>query len=151
MVERAQYTEREGQLPYSDRIRHLYSEAMQELLGGREPDAFAPVALGDDVFTLVIVDNAAHEVRILLESARVETRFLGRLHGDYRESTRLTDRGGLEITMTFEDERLQVPLELKIVPIPANAHVNVAGRSRLDELDKVRAKLREWASTAEPR
>jgi hypothetical protein len=148
MIERAQGTESEGQLPYSQTGWQVLNEALRELLDGRQSDAFVVTEFGDDVWTLVIVGNAAHLVQ--LDTTTVVTRFLGRLRGaEYQETFTLTpDQNGVQVTLRLRHESLPSDLELTIAPVALHAHVSAATRGRREQRDLVRKKLREWA--AEP-
>ena len=139
------------QAAFSQEARNILTTALEKLLGGGELEAFAAFEFGDDVWTVVVVADAAHLVR--LEQQSVEIRFLGQVRGG--NYTERFERGasGLRVTSRFEHGDLPDPrsFEFSTEPVSPAAIREQAARARDDQLELLRTKLREWSRLPSPR
>jgi len=143
MLERSQ-----SQFQFTQKLQELFYYSAKEVLGDREPEIILALELDGEVWTLVVVDDAAVLHRV--ENDVAETHFLGRLRGKYVETVKFVENGIFEFTYRVTDERLPgKELALTTRQLKPYADVRPATRARLDAIENLRTKLREWAASPE--
>lgn len=131
---------------FSSTEHHLVYSAASELFEGDTLEAYASVELDGDPWVLIVAAESGAAI-LRLHDDRVETWFLGRLRGTYREEWRMEDTGGA-VTILFEDERLPGGSLKLAVPAPRSPGSFPDSRDarRRTMIAAIRKRLREWAT-----
>jgi hypothetical protein len=124
----------------------IFHEAVKDILGEAQPDAYLTTELDGDVWTLIVVGD---DLRLLrLKEDVVDIRFLGRLRGSYCEKLTVVPLGqgrhGFTVDLRFDVADKRFPgeqIELELPPTPPGGF-----RSDLAEQreEMIRSHLRPW-------